>query len=103
MPQERLHQLPSWRLFWVYLLISRPSKLLINLLPLHLRRRYQRHQHRNPKNNLKLRRLLSQNQSADLRFANQNRVNSSPGSRSQLAFRNRTGYPNLFDRLMRKP
>lgn len=103
MPQERLHQWPSWRLFWVYLSSNRPSKLLLSLLRLQLRPRYQRHQHPNPKNNLKLRRLLSQNESAGLRFANQNRVNSSPASRSQFAVRNRTGYPNLFDRLMRKP
>ena len=46
--------------------------------------------------------LLSQNQFIDLQFANQNRVNSSHGYRSQTEYRHRPGYPNLFDRLTPK-
>ena len=52
--------------------------------------------HRKTKKNPKLRDRRSQNQFVDLQLANQNPGNSSRGSR------NRSGYPNLFDRLTPK-
>ena len=67
--------------------------------------------HRHPQQNLnnrkttknpRLRDLLSQNQFADLRLANQNPVNSSRGFRPQPEYRHRPGYPSLFDRLTPK-
>ena len=67
--------------------------LLLHLL---LRRWRHRHPHRNLKNNLRFRLLINQNQFAGLQLANQNPENSSRRSR------NRTGYPNLFDRLTPK-
>lgn len=85
--------------------------LRFNLPLQHLRQWYHRHQHQNPANNrqqnltsnshpnptnsLRLH-ASSQSQFAGLQLANQNQENSSP------RFRNRTGYPNLFDRLTPK-
>ena len=76
--------------------------LRFNLQPLFLRRWLHRHQHQNPKSNLKLRNELSQNHFAELQLGNQNQVSSSRAYRAQPEYRHRPGYPNLFDRLTPK-
>jgi hypothetical protein len=76
--------------------------LRLNFPLQHLRQWYHRHQHQNLTSNshqtpINLRLdASSQNRFAGLQLANQNPENSSP------RFRNRSGYPNLFDRLTPK-
>ena len=77
------------------------TTLRFNLILRLLRQWRHRHQQQNlnprrTRRSLKLHDPFSQNQSTGLGFASQNQVSSS------LRFRNRAGYPNLFDRLTPK-